>query len=270
MRCRFNLKGFLKITALLAVLSVQSVLARDCPAQNKDFKPVFTNPNMITFPKGSDTDLSCRAILCLAHPKGWAECECQDALKKFYSWDGLKYWDDTLKARENFLRICPTTQTDQNGNKKELEGEQKRFFNELLNTLKHHGGGCDIGRINRQFQACPTTNYDGKISECKEQDFKNVEQSRAFKTSSCYFLSIATYTDFSIRPKWKCTKKMTRGEILAHNDKIDRNNNSSSSYSSFSKFRNSRFSQYKKYQNIDLNEEVCVSAEWVYPFEKNF
>ena len=51
-----------------------------------------------------DEKLSCEAILCLstsARPS-----ECSESISRYFS-ISLKKWSDTIKARRNFLNICP-------------------------------------------------------------------------------------------------------------------------------------------------------------------
>lgn len=83
-----------------------------------------------------DTKLACEAILCLS--TGKPPHECKPALKRFYSIKG-KYPHRTIKARKNFLKLCPTDQnTDKN-------------YDSLINSLSHLESNCDVDTLNNTF-----------------------------------------------------------------------------------------------------------------------
>lgn len=51
-----------------------------------------------------DTKLACEAIMCLASPTRPAECAA--AITKYFS-ISLRRFSNTLRARKNFLSLCP-------------------------------------------------------------------------------------------------------------------------------------------------------------------
>lgn len=51
-----------------------------------------------------DTKLACEAIICLASPTRPAECTA--AITKYFS-ISLRRFSSTLRARKNFLSLCP-------------------------------------------------------------------------------------------------------------------------------------------------------------------
>ena len=53
-----------------------------------------------------DSKLACEALLCLS--SGTRPHECNPALNRYFSIHKRK-WKNTLKARRNFLRLCPTS-----------------------------------------------------------------------------------------------------------------------------------------------------------------
>lgn len=53
-----------------------------------------------------DTKLACEATLCLASATKPGECD--PSLKKYFG-ISKKKWKDTVKARANFLKLCPTS-----------------------------------------------------------------------------------------------------------------------------------------------------------------
>jgi hypothetical protein len=58
------------------------------------------DPNYLT----GDTKLACEATLCLA--SGTQPSECDESLKRYFSIKHKKL-KDTVKARTNFLKLCP-------------------------------------------------------------------------------------------------------------------------------------------------------------------
>lgn len=66
--------------------------------------PSVTSANKLM---GGDERLACEAIMCLANPASQPE-ECSKALAKFHSIKH-KYGHDTVTARRNFLKKCPTS-----------------------------------------------------------------------------------------------------------------------------------------------------------------
>lgn len=106
-------------------------------------------PDLLT----GDTRLACEAILCLS--SGERPSECDPALKRFFS-ISHKRWRDTLKARKDFLNLCPASN--------ENEGMRR-----LTNAIAEGAGRCDANELNRvmrytvQVRECPryrTRDYD--------------------------------------------------------------------------------------------------------------
>jgi TrbM. len=79
-----------------------------------------------------DTKLACEAILCLsssARPD-----ECNPSLKRYYG-ISKKKWSDTVKARKNFLNLCPTASTDSK-------------MQSLVNAMASGAGRCEATSLN--------------------------------------------------------------------------------------------------------------------------
>ncbi len=74
-----------------------------------------------------DKRLACEALLCLA--SGQRPDECDNAIRKYFSIHERKP-SDTLKARRNFLKLCPTDGQD-----------------ELINALAEGAGNCDADEL---------------------------------------------------------------------------------------------------------------------------
>ena len=79
-----------------------------------------------------DTKLACEAILCLS--SGTRPSECNPSIQRYFSIH-RKRMSDTIKARRDFLNLCPTS-----GDK----GVQ-----ELNQTLANGAGRCDARELNR-------------------------------------------------------------------------------------------------------------------------
>lgn len=80
-----------------------------------------------------DTKLACEAVLCLA--SGTQPSECTPALTRFFSISARKL-SDTIKARKNFLSLCPSASADNN-------------MRDLTDSLANGAGRCDVEALNR-------------------------------------------------------------------------------------------------------------------------
>jgi hypothetical protein len=92
-----------------------------------------------------DTKLSCEAILCLS--SGERPDECDPALKRFFSIK-KKTTSKTIKARENFLSLCPAVDED-----KEMKNR--------VRAIAQGAGRCDAAYLNLTLREIIT------IRECK-------------------------------------------------------------------------------------------------------
>ena len=61
-----------------------------------------------------DTKLACEAILCLS--SGQRPDECNESIQKYFSIKAKKP-QDTIKARQNFLNLCPVDGADKKDEK---------------------------------------------------------------------------------------------------------------------------------------------------------
>lgn len=102
------------------------------------FADIFANPEnpaarqQNQFLTG-DTRLACEAILCLS--SGTRPSECTPSIRRFFSINH-KRLRDTLKARRNFLNLCPS------GN--------ERGMPQLINAIANGGGRCDAASLNKR------------------------------------------------------------------------------------------------------------------------
>jgi len=92
-----------------------------------------------------DTRLACEAILCLS--SGTQPSECNPSLNRYYG-ISKKKWKDTVKARKNFLNLCPTANADGN-------------MTSLVDALANAAGKCDVGGLNKNVVF---RNGDARIS----------------------------------------------------------------------------------------------------------
>ena len=101
-----------------------------------------------------DTKLACEAILCLS--SGTRPSECNPSIQRYFSIH-RKRMSDTIKARRDFLNLCPTS-----GDK----GVQ-----ELNQTLANGAGRCDARELNRIMRRTIT------VRECKPVANKSIMDS---------------------------------------------------------------------------------------------
>ena len=179
-----------------------------------------------------DAKLSCEAILCLSSSVGRGLSECSPSLDRYFG-ISHKYLSDTIKARLNFLNICPTVKTDPK-------------MGTLVEAIANAAGSCDIAKLNRQYPACGTglgAGFEGVnlgLRECKPLKLP----------AACTALANHEYTDIKL-PKWQCTKKMPRMEF--ERQKNNRNG-------AINKLSYGISSELTK--NLPSGE-VCVQARWI-------
>lgn len=80
-----------------------------------------------------DTRLACEALLCLS--SGQRPSECNPALNRYFSIHHKK-WSDTVSARRNFLRMCPTASADAN-------------MTSLVESIVNAAGRCTAAELNQ-------------------------------------------------------------------------------------------------------------------------
>lgn len=79
-----------------------------------------------------DTKLACEAVLCLS--TGQRPSECSPSLRRYFSIDHRKL-KDTIKARRNFLQLCPAASYDDN-------------MSSLVDAIANGAGRCDAAALN--------------------------------------------------------------------------------------------------------------------------
>ncbi|MCF7221653.1 TrbM/KikA/MpfK family conjugal transfer protein [Marilutibacter chinensis] len=80
-----------------------------------------------------DTRLACEAILCLS--SGTRPGECSPSLSRYFGIK-MKKLSDTLKARLNFLQLCPAS-------------SQSSEMSNLVEAISRGAGRCDAQSLNR-------------------------------------------------------------------------------------------------------------------------
>lgn len=88
--------------------------------------------------------LSCEAILCLS--SGVVPGECSPALSAYYGIKKKK-WSDTVKARLNFLKLCPIV-SDDPVYANERTNDPNMFA--LVEAIANGGGRCDASALNSE------------------------------------------------------------------------------------------------------------------------
>ena len=91
-----------------------------------------------------DEGLACKMILCLSGQNKDVK-ECDPVISAYYSIKRKK-WRKTIRARKNFLKLCP-------------EVEDSKMDN-LINALSRGGGQCDANSLNSNLKRCHTRDGD--------------------------------------------------------------------------------------------------------------
>ncbi|MNU90976.1 TrbM [compost metagenome] len=92
-----------------------------------------------------DKKLACEALLCLS--SGARPSQCDPALSHFYGIKKKKL-SDTLDARHDFLKLCPSS-------------NQTKEMASLADALARGAGRCDAGSLNAGLGAWRGTSDDG-------------------------------------------------------------------------------------------------------------
>ncbi len=133
-----------------------------------------------------DKRLACEAILCLSSSEKPAECK--PSLHRYFSIKAKK-WKNTLKARNNFLKLCPMGE----------EGEKDEQFTKLRDEiLTNLNNPCDVNNLNSNIEY---TNDKGKYLNQKNITAKFARVSPKLE-GACTALASSAYTN--IRPKYVC------------------------------------------------------------------
>lgn len=116
-----------------------------------------TDPSYLS----GDTRLACEAVLCLS--SGYRPSECGPSLSRYFGIHHKK-WKDTLNARRNFLRLCPSANVDGN-------------MASLVEVIVNGAGRCNASELNSShFTYMPKkickrvydSDYGGYVTRCRE------------------------------------------------------------------------------------------------------
>ncbi len=145
---------------------------------------MFSN-DMLT----GDTKLSCEAILCLSTSS--RPSECSPSIKKYFS---ISYddWSDTVKARGDFLKLCPV------GN----AAEQDNTFTDLRDNILPFTDPrqCTADYLNQQVEIKGANPYNGDSFYLSE----NAYRINPTTHSQCNKLYNHAYTDIK-KPTYNCS-----------------------------------------------------------------
>jgi len=92
-----------------------------------------------------DTRLACEATLCLA--TSTRPSECSPSLSRYFSIHKRK-WSDTVRARANFLSLCPVS-------------DQTPEMRSLVNAMANGAGRCDAASLNVTLLVWNSWDVDG-------------------------------------------------------------------------------------------------------------
>ncbi|HHG4294271.1 TPA: TrbM/KikA/MpfK family conjugal transfer protein [Pseudomonas aeruginosa] len=93
-----------------------------------------------------DTRLACEAILCLS--TGQRPGECAPSLSRYFGIHKRKL-SDTIKARKNFLNLCPSASADVN-------------MRSLVDAISNGAGRCDAAALNSSLMVWNYNWYDDR------------------------------------------------------------------------------------------------------------
>lgn len=141
-----------------------------------------------------DTRLACEAMLCLASPT--KPSECSPSLKRYFS-ISYKKWGDTVRARKNFLNLCPVDSSD---------NEMLKYKNQILANLDDE---CSIETLNNRIEKKLLRVERVCQNQYDQDSCKNVEiygyRVNPNLTNSCALLSSSAYTDYKL--KYTCSNE---------------------------------------------------------------
>lgn len=143
-----------------------------------------------------DKKMACEALLCLASPT--KPSECAPSLARYF---GIKFKKphDTINARRNFLKQCPTSN-------EVPDSEMEKYVNEIAPNVDEE---CSIYALNnkiertilRKEKVCTNKNDSSTCREVSVYGYRT----NATLTKSCSLLASSKYTDY--RLKYTCNKE---------------------------------------------------------------
>lgn len=143
-----------------------------------------------------DTALACEAILCLSSPV--RPSECMPSLSRYF---GISYkkFSDTMKARVNFLNLCPA-------------GDTTPEMKDQINKLSQITGYCTTQELNANLERSPkpiTTELKCSNSGENGLSCDNVGvygyRTSPTMTKNCQILKSMSYNDYNF--KYTCNKE---------------------------------------------------------------
>lgn len=149
-------------------------------------------PDLLT----GDTALACEAILCLSSPV--RPSECMPSLSRYF---GISYkkFSDTMRARVNFLNLCPA-------------GDLTPQMKDQINKLSQITGYCTEQELNANLERSSRPIFteikcfssgDGGLS-CENVNVYGYRTSPTM-TKNCQILSSMSYNDYNF--KYTCNKE---------------------------------------------------------------
>lgn len=137
-----------------------------------------------------DTKLSCEAILCLS--TGQRPSECSPSIKKYFSITGKKP-SDTIKKRQNFLKLCPVGD----------DAEKDEKFTDLRDNVLPNTDPrqCTANYLNQQIESKRATSYNNENFYLSR--YQKVYRVNPTIPSQCNRLFNHSYTDLK-KPTYTC------------------------------------------------------------------
>lgn len=138
-----------------------------------------------------DTKLSCEAILCLS--TGSRPNECNASIQKYFSIKAKKP-QDTIKARQNFLKLCPVGD----------DAEKDEKFTDLRDNVLPNTDPrqCTANYLNQQIESKRANSYNNENFYLSNR--QKVYRVNPTIPSQCNKLFNHSYTDLK-RPIYHCS-----------------------------------------------------------------
>lgn len=192
-----------------------------------------------------DTKLSCEAILCLS--SSTRPSQCNPSIKRYFS-ISHKHWSDTVKARGNFLKLCPVGSDAQ---------KDREFTNLRDNIIKNLDSGCDLDQLNVAIYEQRKEVVDNLSTWI---DYYKINPSL---TKSCKALASSSYTD--IRPIYTCDPNKWYNKVDWRNgyEKIAVKTVSRNQYNKLSQkekalYEPNGFRNYTLYEKKEINKNCWI------------
>lgn len=155
-----------------------------------------------------DTKLACEALLCLSSPT--RPSECAPSLARYFG-ISLKHFSDTVKARKDFLSLCPA-------------GNESKEMVSQVNSLSQITGYCTTQELNANIEKVQSGSHQvcsggsaGDGISCRQIIDYSYRISPKM-TKNCQILTSMSYNDYKF--KYTCSGKFYTQEEWSQSKEI--------------------------------------------------